>query len=196
MQKILSVGALAFLFMLSSCSSHTKKIILFANSSIQLDESGKNITITEGTTHHEKELVFNGTDPVTLQVQTPAGKVTLQAADDGLYIANLQKDTIVGSFQHIGADNGKVTLTTDLLKQKVDSLGKLTQGLNVSAVNRNYFIPPSTLSRITPVTAARVFGPYTTVPSGFDASSVPEIYKFYTNKEIREIMGRLSGIGK
>jgi hypothetical protein len=45
--------------------------------------------------------------------------------------------------------------------------------------------------RITAETNAKVFGPFTTIPGGFDAGSVPEIYKFYTLSEIREIIANL-----
>jgi hypothetical protein len=45
--------------------------------------------------------------------------------------------------------------------------------------------------RITAEPKAKVFGPYTTIPGSFDAGSVPEIYKFYTVPEVREIIGNL-----
>jgi hypothetical protein len=62
---------------------------------------------------------------------------------------------------------------------------------NISEANRNYFIAPGKLVRITAETKAKVFGPFTTIPGGFDAGSVPEIYKFYTLSEIREIIANL-----
>jgi hypothetical protein len=180
----------------TACTGHNKKILVYASSDIQIDESQKNITVTEGTTHHEKELEFSGSAPVTLNVQSPAGKFTLDATEDGLYILNLQKDTIVGSYQHIGYADWKVRYTVDQVAYKVDSLRQLTMGSNVTPAAKNYFIPPSKIGRISANTKARVFGPYTTVPSGFDAGSVPELYKFYTNPEIREIINKISPMGK
>ena len=195
MKKHILISTIACSVLLAACG-HNKKILVYASSDIQVDESQKNITVTEGTTHHEKELEFSGSGPVGLTVQSTAGKFTVEAKDDGLYILNLQKDTIVGSFQHIGTDNGKVKYTVEQLAHAVDSLRQLTSGSNISAAAKNYFIPPSKIERITANTKARVFGPYTTVPSGFDAGSVPELYKFYTNPEMREIMKQLSGAGK
>jgi len=182
---------LAAITLLTACASHSKKIIVYASSVIQADNTGMNITVSEGTTHHEQELEFKGGDPVTLNIQSPAGKYTLEAKDDGLYIVNLKNDTVVGSYQHVGSE-GDSRISQDALKQKLDSLQKLVAGLNVSAANRNYFIAPGKIERITGETRSKVFGPYTTIPGSFDAGSAPEIYKFYTNKEVWEIINNLT----
>jgi hypothetical protein len=196
MKRIRIIAAIAFVTFISACASHEKKIMVYASSDIQIDESQKNITVTEGTTHHEKMLEFSGSDPVTLNVQSPAGKFTLQATDDGLYIANLKPDTVVGSYQHIGADNGTVKIAAEQLQSRIDSLRKLIADSNVNAANKNYFIKPASIAKITAATNAKIFGPFTTIPSGFDAGSVPEIYKFYSVKEEREIIEKLTGMGK
>ncbi|HMH22604.1 MAG TPA: hypothetical protein VK563_12550 [Puia sp.] len=178
--------------LLTACKAHNKKILIYASSKIEVDNTQKNITVTEGTTHHEQELDFQGADPVTLNIQSPTGKYTLEATDDGLYIANLKNDTVVGSFQHVGEESGDSRITQDALKQKLDSLQKLVAGTNANAANKNYFIVPGKIAKITADTRARVFGPFTTIPGSFDAGSVPEIYKFYTNKEIWEIINKLT----
>ncbi|MBS1935953.1 MAG: hypothetical protein JST96_18280, partial [Bacteroidetes bacterium] len=148
MKKIKILFPVIIIAALTACG-HGKKIIVYANTdSFDVDASQKNITYTDGTTHQEKELEF-GSGTTTLNIQSPSGKFTLDAAEDGLYIVNLQKDTIVGSFQRIGADNGTVKYTADQVKHVVDSLGQLTVGTNVSAANKNYFIPPKTIVKIT-----------------------------------------------
>ena len=183
--------AIAVVFGFTACKGHEKKILVYASSDIQTDNTKTNITVTDGTTHHEQELVFTGSDPVTLNVTSPQGKLTLSATDDGLYIANLKNDTVIGSFQHVGADNGSSRISQDALKQKLDSLQKLVQGQNVSDANRNYFIAPGKIVKITPQIQAKVFGPFTTIPGSFDAGSVPEVYKFYSIKEVREIIANM-----
>lgn len=192
MQRLLFFLGLTAMTALTSCSSHDKKILVYASSDIQTDETQKNITVAEGSTHHEKELDFTGSDAVTLNIQTPSGKFTLQATEGGLYIVNLKNDTVVGSYQHVGADNGEVKITQDALKQKLDSLQKLILGQNVSVAAKNYFIAPDKIVWITAERKAKVFGPFVTIPQDFDAATAPEIYKFYTNKEVREIIGNLS----
>jgi len=189
MKKIFFIPAVILITM-ASCGTHQKKILIYASSDIQVDNTQKNLTITEGTTHQERELDFSGSDPVTLNVQSPVGKFTLDATEDGLYIANLKKDTVVGSYQHVGAE-GNSKITQEQLKRQLDSLQLLITGQNVNAANKNYFIPPGKISKINISGTAKVFGPYTSIPSSFDAGSVAEVYKFYTNKEVREIIDKL-----
>jgi hypothetical protein len=191
MQKIHSFLCLAVVVSLTACKGHEKKILIYASSDITVDDAKQHVVVSEGTTHHEQELDFASGSPVSLDVQSPAGKMSVTATDDGLYILNLKTDTVIGSYQHVGADNGQATITQEMLRQKIDSLQKLVQDQNVSEANRNYFIVPGKMVRITAEPNAKVFSPYTTIPGSFDAGSVPEIYKFYTVPEIREIIGNL-----
>jgi len=194
MKKILAPLLSGFMF-LASCTSHNKKILVYADSNIQVDESQKNIIVTDGSTHVEKELDFSGSSPVELNIQTPAGKYTLVANEDGLYIANLKSDTVVGSIQHVGT-TAQTRMTQDQLKSNLDSLNKLIRNENVSAANKNYFITPGKMVRLTEFTKAKVFGPFTSIPSSFDAGSVPEIYKFYNLSEVQEIIAKLTEMSK
>jgi hypothetical protein len=182
----------AFL-LFSACKGHEKKVLVYASDKITIDDSRQNITIAngDGTTHHEEVLDFSTGDPITLNVTSPQGKYTVTIPGDGLYIANLKTDTVVGSRQHIGTGEGGQKITQEMLKQKVDSLNKLVADQNVNEANQNYFILPGKAAFITTETMAKVFGPFTTVPGGFDASSVPAIYKFYSMSEMREIIGKL-----
>jgi len=175
----------------AACKGHEKKILVYASGDIQVDNTKQHITVTDGTTHHEQELDFTTGDPVNLDIQSPQGKITLTATDDGLYIANLKTDTVVGSMQHVGAEGGEARITQEALKQKLDSLQKLAVGQNVSEANKNYFIVPGKIVRLSSNPKGKVFGPFTAIPGSFDAASVPEIYKFYSMKEMREIIGNL-----
>src|SRR4249919_2236230 len=100
--KMISGFLLAAYLSLTACSSHQKKILIYANSKIMVDESQKNITVQEGTTQVERELEFNGSGPVVLSITGPNGKYSLEATDDGYWLANLGSDTVVGSLQHTG----------------------------------------------------------------------------------------------
>ena len=177
----------------AACKGHEKKVLVYASDKITVDDTKQHITIAngDGTTHHEQELDFTTGDPVTLNVESAQGKYTVTIPDDGLYIANLKNDTVVGSRQHVGAEGGEARITQDVLKKKVDSLEKLMEGQNISEANQNYFIAPEKAVKITNEINSKVFGPFTTVSSSFDAGSVPAIYKFYSMKEMREIVGKL-----
>lgn len=190
MQKLSGFLLLLTVIGFTACKGHEKKILIYASSDIQIDNSKQHITVTDGGPHHEQELDFAGSDPVTLDAQTPTGKLSVTATDDGLYILNLKTDTVIGSYKHVGA-NAKTNLSQDEAKHDLDSLQKLALGLNVSEVNRNYFIAPGKMVKITSEPKAKVFGPFTSIPGSFDAGSVPEIYKFYSMSEIREMIDNL-----
>jgi hypothetical protein len=167
--------------------------LVYASDKIAVDNTQHHIIIAngDGTTHHEQELDFNTGDPVTLDVESPQGKYSVTIPDDGLYIANLKTDTVVGSRQHVGSDEGETHISQDDLKKKLDSLNQLIMGRNISEANQNYFIAPGKAVRITTDTRVKVFGPFTTIPGSFDAGSVPAIYKFYSIKEMREFIANL-----
>ena len=186
---------LAALLFLSACSSHQKKILLYASSKIEVDESQKNITVQDGTTQVEKELNFNSSGPVVLNITGPRGKYTLEATEDGYWLANLGTDTVIGSMQHTGSTK-QTRITQEQLKLQLDSLNQLVAGANISAAAKNYFIAPGKIARITSLTQAKIFGPFTPVPSAFDAGSVPEIYKFYDISEVYTIIGKLTEMSK
>jgi uncharacterized protein YcfL len=193
--KMSSCLLLAAVLFLVACSSHQKKILIYANSKISVDETQKNITVEEGTTQVEKELDFSSSGPVVLNISGPAGKFTLEASEDGYWLANLGVDTIVGSLQHTGTTK-QTRITQDQLKFQLDSLNKLVKGANVSAASKNYFITPSKIEKITPLTDIKIFGPFTPVPSAFDASSVSEVYKFYNVSEVYNIISKLTEMSK
>jgi hypothetical protein len=180
---------------LSACTSHQKKILIYADSKIEVDESQKNITVQDGTTQVEKELNFNSSGPVVLTITGPRGKYTLEANEDGYWLANLKSDTVVGSMQHTGATQ-QTRVTQEQLKFQLDSLNKLVKGVNISAAAKNYFIVPGQIEKITPFTTAKIFGPYMPIPAAFDAGSVPEIYKFYNLSEVQDIISKLTEMSK
>jgi hypothetical protein len=186
---------LTFILFISACASHQKKILLYADSRIEVDESQKNITVQDGTTQVEKELDFNSSGPVILNITGPRGKYTLEANEDGYWLANLKSDTIVGSMQHTGVTQ-QTRVTQEQLKYQLDSLNKLVKGANISAAAKNYFIVPGNMEKITRFTTAKIFGPYMPIPAAFDAGSVPEIYKFYNLSEVKDIISKLTEMSK
>jgi uncharacterized protein YcfL len=183
------------LFFLIACSSHQKKILVYANSKIEVDESQKKITIQDGTTQVETELNINSSGPVVLDITDPRTKYSVVATDDGYWLANLGMDTIVGSLQHTGTTK-QTRITQEQLQIQLDSLNKLVRGANISTAAKNYFILPGKIVKITSLTEAKIFGPYTPVPGAFDAGSVPEVYKFYNINEVYDIIRKLTEMSK
>lgn len=186
MKKHLIVFLSVFSFTFYSCGGGGKKVVVMASGTIKAD--GDNITLTPGTTHNEQTITPGG-DKIT--VTSPSGNKEFDVKEGGLYLLNLKKDTLAGSYQKTGTDNSQIVITEENLWQRVDSLTKLLKGENVSEANRNYSIPPMAIAKITSNADAEIVGPYRKVPGSLDPSRQHELYKFFTNKEIAEIIDKV-----
>lgn len=153
--------------------------------------NGNTITLEPGTRHNESSLNAKGDSII---VEAPSGTTAYAVEGPGLYLLNLKKDTLVGSYQRTGTDNSQQIISQESLKQRLDSLSQLLAGQNVSAAGRNYNLPPFAISKITENTGAEIIGPYVGMPGSFDPTKEHEIYKFYTSKEMIEIIQKLSSM--
>jgi hypothetical protein len=173
-------------FSLYSCSGGGKKVVVMASGTIKAE--GDNITLTPGTTHNEQTITPGG-DKITVNI--PSGNKDFDVKDPGLYLLNLKKDTLGGSYQKTGTDNSQIVITEENLWERVDSLTMLMKGQGVSEAKRNYSIPPMSIAKITKNVDAEIVGPYRKVPASLDPSKKHEVYKFSTNKEIGEIIEKV-----
>lgn len=190
MKKIAAIlFAIPCLYFFSGCSSEgqEKKVLVMASGKVQINDNV--ITLDPGTTHTENEIkVTNG----KLTVKSPAGSSDFSVPEPGLYILNIKNDTLVGSYQRIGTENSQEVISQENLKTRIDSLKQLMSGSNVNAAKRNFSIPPHQITKISANTNAQIIGPYKKVPGSFEGGKEHEIYKFYTNKEMQEIVDKLS----
>lgn len=184
------IGAIFVLFLLASCNGSSKKILVVTRGDISI--SGNNITVTEANNYSEMPLVLSGSGKSVLQVSGPTGNFSVEVPGPGYYILNVRIDTLVGAWQQFGRDlNADRILSQEDLKQKIDSLQKLLTGTNVSAANRNFLIRPNQLQLVTENVQARIIGPFQPIPATLDAGSDgkgPELYKFYTSGEMRDMI--------
>lgn len=171
------------IIMFMSCGGGGKKVMIMASGKVSIN--GNTITLEPGTTHNEATLE-PGSDKIT--VNAPAGNRDFDVKEDGLYLLNLKKDTLAGSYQRVGTDNSQQVISQENLWERVDSLNQLMTGQNVSEAKRNYHLPPFTIRRITGNTNAQIIGPYRKIPGSFNPDQEHEVYKFYTNKELVEIV--------
>lgn len=179
---------LACLYFFTACTGNQeKKVLVMASGKVQIKDNV--ITLEPGTTHTENEIAVTNDQ---LTVTTASGSADFPVPEAGLYILNIKNDTLVGSYQRIGTDNSQETISQENLRTRIDSLNQLMTGVNASNKNRNYFIPPNQLLKITANTRAQIIGPYRKVPNSFEGGKEHEIYKFYTNKEMHEIVGKLT----
>jgi hypothetical protein len=189
MRKIPSALVGITVLFLVACSGDTpqKKVLVMTSGKAQITDNV--ITLEPGTTHTENIITATG-DKLT--IKTASGSTDVSVPDAGFYILNLKKDTLVGSYQRVGSENSQQVITQENLKSRIDSLNQLMAGTNTNTSNRNFCIPPNQIAKVSANTNAEIIGPYKKVPGSFSGGKEHEIYKFYTNKEMQEIVGNLS----
>ena len=192
MKKIISY-CLAFTF-LAACSSGHKKIVVYIKGNTTVNEDAKTITVSDGSGSDEKVISYKTADKVQLQVKGLGDDAAVSIDDNGLYILNAKSDTIIGGYQKYSNPKTTQTVKTqDDLKHDIDSLVKLTENKNISAANRNFYVLPKTAVKISDNVDAFVVGPFHRMTSiEKEGDKTPEVYRFYSIKEIRETIAKLT----
>jgi hypothetical protein len=186
MKQFITFAIVASFMFLGSCSDGGKEVLIMGSGKLTLGEN--RVTIEPGSRHNEERLKVTA-DKIT--VNGFDGVKEVAVPESGLYVLNLKKDTLVGSYQRVVEGAGETKITQEVLRTRVDSLNQLMVGSNVNATNRNFFLPPGQAAKISTNTQAQVIGPYLKMPTTFAGGKEHEIYKFYTNKEVNEIIGKI-----
>lgn len=189
------IFCLTALFFLASCSSDQKRVVVFSKGAVDINVDAKTIKATDGAGHEEKTVDFVGKN-IELSLNTPSGEAKVTLTENGYYIVNVKNDTIIGS--QVNYTDPQLTnqvITQEVLKQKIDSLIGLTENRNVSKANGNFYILPNSTVHLTNNFDAIVVGPFHNMRSaeGKDGKA-PEVYRFYSIKEIRETIAKLQGM--
>ncbi len=191
MKLLLAIGTCSLLL---ACSTKTsKKVIVYAKGTATVNEKTQTIDTKDGAGQDEKILSYSQSEAITLHLNTPQGSNDVAIAQDGLYILNAKKDTLVGGFVHFVDPRIKKNVTTqEELKADIDSLEMLVAGKNVSEQNKSFMILPRSAAKISDNLAAEVVGPFhkLTTLEKVDGK-IPDVYKFYTLKEMRETINKL-----
>lgn len=173
--------------------------MVYANNHADINEDTKTITLTADTAGHEHKTIqyFTGS-AVQLIVKSAGGEKNIDITDDGYYIVNLKsKDTIIGGYVLYSApDIAGRTMTQEQLMQNIDSLKSLILGQNLVA-GKSFFIAPGTSAKITGNSKAHIVEPYHRMTSiEITAGEEPEVYRFYTINEVREMIDNLTKLTK
>lgn len=184
---------MSVVILLVSCSSSgTKKILIMSKGKATVNKEAKTINVESGTSHEEQTVEFPGGDPLTLQVTTSSNKFSADIPQTGYYLLNAKTDTIIGSYQNYGAPASETkVISQDDLKHRLDSLQQLLAG-HVSNPKTTFYILPGQAVKITDNPNAILVGPFnsmTTLEQTGDKA--PEVYKFYTSKDVRETFERV-----
>ena len=191
MKKILILLGAVILF--TACSN--KKMVVMSKGPAEVNTDAKTIKAIDGAGHEEKEVTL-GEGKVVFKLNTPAGEATVELLENGLYVVNVKNDTIIGSYQKYSDPKQAQTIVTqDALKKQIDSLQLLSEGKNVTPGNRNFYILPNHAVKISGNTKAMVVGPYHRIRSAEKVDGKdPEVYRFFSIKEIRENIMKLQAL--
>jgi len=183
-------GLMIALSILTFTACSNKKLVVMSKGAAKINAEAGTIQSTDGA-GHEQNAVLTGTKHWT--IESPAGKGSFELAEKGLYVVNAKNDTIIGSYQnYVSADKAGQVVSQEVVTQKLDSLRLLVEGKNISAANRNFYILPNQAALVTPNVDAEIVGPYHKMTSAASKNGeAPEVYRFYSIREIRETIGKL-----
>ncbi len=189
-----TIVCLAALVALASCSSNPKKVIVYFKGNSTANAETKTITVKDGPGSEEKVLDFNSAEKVTLKIEGLDADASVDIPENGLYILNAKNDTIIGSYQKYSDPKATQTvITQEQLKKDIDSLVQLTQGKNISAANKNFYVLPKQVVKVSDNIESFVVGPFHKMTSvAKQGDKDPEVYRFYSIKEIRETIEKLT----
>lgn len=183
------VVLVAFLF--TACSKNEKKIMVISKGKAKVDVTNKTIAVKDGPGSEEAEMLYNTADKIVLKVTSEDKEVAIDIPENGYYILNTKNDTLIGSYQNyteVGtpADTSKM-ITQEMIQKSIDSLIALTEGKNISVANKNYYVLPFTAVKVTSNVNAFIVGPFHNITTlEKDGDKIPEVYRFFSIKEIRE----------
>lgn len=193
MKNILLFAGIAVIFLVS-CSSSSQDLFVYTNNGATIDEASKVITVKDTFGHNDKEIKFSGADKKTLTVKLSSGDQSINIEGSGYFIVNAKaRDTIIGGFQKYSTvQEANRIMTQEELARNIDSLKQMIVGANTNAANKTFFILPYTAAKVSDNEDAFIVGPYhrmTSIEKVGDKD--PEVYRFYSIKEVRETIGKL-----
>ncbi|MEP7279065.1 MAG: hypothetical protein ABI813_10515 [Bacteroidota bacterium] len=189
-KHIIPASLVAMLFAACSGSgTHQKTIVVMASG--QLTVTDKTIKLEPSFSHNEQTLNFTD-DKLSLTLQNTDGPgKTFDLTENGVYVLNLQKDTLIGGLVNYGSTGIPGSITAEKLDHIIDSTKLLMQGLNASDAKRTYFIPPFSIKKVGAKSNTKIIGSFKGIPYSNEADgsgSIPDVIKFSTNKEKRETL--------
>ena len=193
MRNILFIAGVISVFMVS-CSSESQKVIVYTNNGGTIDEASKVITIKDTFGHNDKEIKFSGADKKSLTVKLATGDQNIDIEGAGYFIVNAKaRDTIIGGYQKYSTvQEANKVMTQEQLAHNIDSLKQMVTGANTNPANKTFFILPYSTAKITDNVDAFIVGPYHRMTSiAKEGDKDPEVYRFYSVREIRETIGKL-----
>ncbi|WP_315818751.1 hypothetical protein [Paraflavitalea speifideaquila] len=149
--------------LLSSCSGGSKSgktLVVISSGKLQVDKTKpETIGFEPSNQHNEEILSYSGDTKVTVTVKSTTGDKTYELPDNGIYLLNLKKDTLIGSIVNFGSSGMPTAISTQQLEHIIDSTQQLLLGQNASDANKTYFLTPGSIKKLVPMKAPKSWGP-------------------------------------
>lgn len=187
--------SLTAIILFASCAADQKRVVVFSKGVAEINTDTKTIKASDGAGHEDKIVDFVGKN-VEVTLNTPSGEAKVTLTENGYYIINVKNDTIIGSqVNYVDPQLSNQVITQEALHFKIDSLHNLVNNKNVGKANGNFFILPNSAAHITNNFDAIIVGPFHKMRSAESKDGkAPEVYRFYSIKEIRETIAKLEGM--
>jgi len=197
MKKLITLLPIIAL-LLNACSGGAgsadggKKLVVISSGKFTADKNI--ITFEPGNQHNEQDLIFDEKEKVTITVKSSEGEKTFDLPENGTWLLNLKKDTVVGGLVNYGDKGTPASISAEELNRIIDSTKELMLGTNTSFEKKNFNIPPNTVKKISNDLKAIVLSPYKLIPAKIELDkdgNAPEYYKFFTNTQKREALDEM-----
>jgi len=194
MKKLIALLPLVAL-LLNACSGDAdggKKLMVISSGKFTVDKY--TITFEPGNQHNEQELIFKEKEKITITVKSTDGEKTYDMTEDGTWLLNLKKDTVVGGLVNYGDKGTPASISAEELNRIIDSTKQLMVGENTSFEKKNFNLPPNTIKKISNDLGANILSPYKLIPGKIELDkdgNAPEYYKFFTNSQKREALDEM-----
>lgn len=194
MKKLIALLPLVAL-LLNACSGDAdggKKLMVISSGKFTVDKY--TITFEPGNQHNEQELIFKEKEKITITVKSTDGEKTYDMTEDGTWLLNLKKDTVVGGLVNYGDKGTPASISAEELNRIIDSTKQLMVGENTSFEKKNFNLPPNTIKKISNDLGANILSPYKLIPAKIELDkdgNAPEYYKFFTNSQKREALDEM-----
>ncbi|MEO5683360.1 MAG: hypothetical protein ABIQ88_12005 [Chitinophagaceae bacterium] len=172
-----------------NAASSEKKVVIMASG--QLTVTDKTVKLEPSLRHNEQEVIFTD-DKLTLTVQSTAGtNKTFDLTENGVYLLNLQTDTLIGGLVNYGSLGMPGSITAEEMDHIIDSTQQLMQGLNANDAKSTFFILPFNIKKISAKSNTKVVGSFKGIPYKNEADNngnLPDVIKFFSVKQKRETL--------
>ncbi len=170
-------------------SKGEKRVVIMASGKITVTD--KIVELAPSLTHNEQEVVFTD-DKLALTLKTTTGSTkTFDLSDNGVYLLNLQTDTLIGGIVNYGSMGMPGSITAEEMDHIIDSTQQLMQGLNANDAKGTFYILPLNIKKISAKNNTKVVGSFKGIPYKNEADAdgnMPDVIKFFSIKQKRETL--------